>query len=673
MRTLSSILIANRGEIARRIIRSCKKLGKRTIAIYSEADRDALHVHEADEAYLVGPADANLSYLNIENILEIARRTQADAVHPGYGFLSESKTFAKQLLQSGVHFIGPSPFTLEILGEKDRARRLASEISVPVAKGAVLESLKEDYLKAQSESLTFPLLIKAVSGGGGRGMRIVRNFSELLNLAPAASREAEQFFGSGALILEECIAPARHIEIQLLADRYGNVVHLFERDCSAQRRNQKVIEESPARNMPSDLLDKLYAHAKELAQHGKLEGVATAEFLVRLDSNGIPDGRYIFLEVNPRIQVEHPVTEMVTGIDLVEQQIRVAEGQRLDFVQEDIKSVGHAVQARIYAEIPEKDFLPSAGKILGLKLPAEETCVLRVEHGLEDRGDVQTSYDSMLIKEIAWGKDFTSARDRLLQALGQTDTPGVANNIRFLSDLVQQTPFVEASMDVAYISNHPPAPVTAREAKEALLLSLRQEYGAGPRDLERPRFFRAGFLARNKGTLLALPFRSWKVESSNSDEVFQFEVRLAERENHDDFPSLRFEFRLDTGEIHSATVQEENRVEVPATQRRPLGAETRTISYQHQDWLLSPQSLSSQREDDGSTRIGAEVLSPLPGALVRVLAKEGESVEKGQSLFVLESMKTEHQILAPQSGRIEDLRFEEGAKVLARMFLCRIL
>ncbi len=442
--SFQKVLIANRGEIAVRVIRACRELGLISVAVYSDADRNALHVRMADEAYYIGPSQAAKSYLHIPTILAAAKASGAQAVHPGYGFLSENGDFADACTEAGLIFIGPSSAALRAMGEKTAARRAAQEAGVPIVPGAMHDL--EDDAKAEevAAKLGYPLLLKAAAGGGGKGIRFVRNPKDLLSSLRTARSEAKSAFGDGSIYMEKAISPARHIEVQFIADTHGNVVHLGERECSIQRRHQKLVEESPSPVVDEVLRSKITSAAVNLIRSINYVNAGTAEFLLG------PDGNFYFLEVNARIQVEHPVTELVTGIDLVQEQFRVAAGLPLSFTQEQVVFRGAAIECRISAEDPENRFLPATGTVQALQEPAGPW--VRVDSGLYAGMQVPLFYDPLLSKLIVWGRDRSQAIARLRRALSEYKVIGVRTTLPFARWLVEQPRFIEADFSTDFIA-----------------------------------------------------------------------------------------------------------------------------------------------------------------------------------------------------------------------------
>jgi len=432
---IETVLVANRGEIALRIIRACRELGIRTVAVYSEADRGAPHTWAADVAVEIGPPAASESYLNVDKLLDVAREHGADAIHPGYGFLSENPDFADAVRNAGLTFIGPPPEAMRALGDKSEARRLAQERDVPVVPGTQASDTPSD-LEAAAREIGLPVLLKAAAGGGGKGMRLIGDEAELAEAIPSAQREAQGAFGDGRLFVEKAVHPARHVEVQIIGDHAGSVVALGERECSLQRRHQKIIEEAPSPAVDSDLRERLQASAQALAAASGYHNAGTVEFLLG------PDGSFYFLEVNARLQVEHPVTELVTGHDLVQLQLQVAGGAPLPFAQAEVNMRGHAIEARLYAEDPDHQFLPQTGELLELRWP--ERPGLRIDTGVVAGQAVHAHYDPMLAKLIAHGPDRERARRRLQESLKETVLLGVVTNRAYLMELLASEAYADA-------------------------------------------------------------------------------------------------------------------------------------------------------------------------------------------------------------------------------------
>ena len=440
----TKVLIANRGEIAVRVIRACRELGIKTVAVYSEVDRSALHVRYADEAYPIGPAPARESYLKIDRIIDVARRSGADAIHPGYGFLAERPEFANACTEAGITFIGPPASAIGSMGDKAVARMTAQKAGVPVVPGTEGEGgLRDEEILAVAPSIGFPLLIKATAGGGGKGMRLVERFEDLTRALASARREAEAAFGDGAVYLEKVVAGARHVEIQLLADQFGNCIYLAERECSIQRRHQKLIEESPSPIVDDDLRRRMGEVAVRAAQAVNYTNAGTIEFLVDKDLN------FYFLEMNTRLQVEHPVTEMVTGIDIVKEQIRIARGRKLHYTQDDLQLNGWAIECRINAEDPFNNFIPSTGRINTLSRPAGPG--VRVDSGVDEGSEITPYYDSLLAKIIVWGETRGEAIVRMRRALREYRVIGIKTNIPFHQAIMESHRFHGGQFDTTFV------------------------------------------------------------------------------------------------------------------------------------------------------------------------------------------------------------------------------
>jgi acetyl-CoA carboxylase, biotin carboxylase subunit len=437
------VLIANRGEIAVRVIRACREMGLPTVAVYSEADRSGLHVRHANEAYLLGPAPSAESYLRIDRVLDVAKRSGADAIHPGYGFMAENPAFAAACEQAGVNFIGPRSETIALMGEKTSARRAATEAGLPVVPGTLQPVQGAAEIRREAERIGFPLMLKAAAGGGGKGMRLVKAAAELEQAADRARSEAKNAFGDDSLYLERAIARARHIEIQVLADHHGDAVHLFERECSIQRRHQKVIEESPSPFVTPELRDRMGSLAVALVKKIGYRNAGTLEFLVDEDRNPY------FLEMNTRIQVEHPVTEMVTGEDLVKLQVRIAQGEPLPFRQDALSQRGHAIECRIYAEDPDQGFLPSPGRILALRIPGGPG--IRDDSGVYEGYEVGVQYDSLLSKLVAYGFNRQDAILRMRRALAEYKILGIKTTLPFLDRVLHNPSFEAGDFDTSFV------------------------------------------------------------------------------------------------------------------------------------------------------------------------------------------------------------------------------
>ncbi|MBZ0132649.1 MAG: acetyl/propionyl/methylcrotonyl-CoA carboxylase subunit alpha [Rhodocyclaceae bacterium] len=651
----SKILIANRGEIACRVIKTARRLGIRTVAVYSEADAGARHVRLADEAVLIGPAAARESYLVAARILEAAQKTGAEAVHPGYGFLSENDVFAEACAAAGIAFIGPPASAIRAMGSKSAAKALMEQAGVPLVPGYHGEIQDPAFLQAQAEHIGYPVLIKASAGGGGKGMRIVEQAADFPAALASCKREAASSFGDDRVLVEKYLARPRHIEIQVFGDTQGNCVYLFERDCSVQRRHQKVLEEAPAPGMPAARRAAMGQAAVEAAKAVGYVGAGTVEFIAE------QDGQFFFMEMNTRLQVEHPVTEMITGLDLVEWQLRVASGEPLPLAQEQIALRGHAIEARIYAEDPDKGFLPSTGRLIHLAPPAESLNV-RIDTGVEQGDEITPHYDPMIAKLIVWDVDRDRALARMLQSLAQYRVVGVASNVDFLSRLVACPAFANADLDTGLIERERaflfPEDVTVPAEVflvAALAELLREENAAraaaaGDRDPHSPWHLRDGWRL-NAFFRRPLLFRFGEVEKT---------VAVA---------YARGEYELTLGAIRTTARGERTgngtlRIELggmrlPATV--VASGEKRHVFLHGRAWQLAcVDPLYHAGEGIGE---GGGLAAPMPGKVIALIAQPGSEVDKGAPLLILEAMKMEHTIAAPAKGTLKAFRFDVGDSV----------
>jgi 3-methylcrotonyl-CoA carboxylase alpha subunit len=634
-----SVLIANRGEIAVRVIRTARAMGLRTIAIYSEADAEAPHVRLADEARLVGPAPARESYLDIERVIEAARQTGAGAIHPGYGFLSERAEFADACAAAGIVFVGPPASAIRAMGDKAAAKVLMDKARVPVVPGYHGAQQDPKFLRQKAYEIGYPVLIKAAAGGGGKGMRRVEKAIDFDDALAAAGREAQGAFGDGRMLIEKWIERPRHIEVQVFADTHGNVVHLFERDCSAQRRHQKVVEESPAPGMTPDVREAMTKAAVGAARAVNYSGAGTVEFIASGGGALKPDG-FWFLEMNTRLQVEHPVTEMVTGFDLVEWQFRVAAGEKLPCGQDEIQLSGHSVEARLYAEDPARGFLPSTGRLHALRFPTEEG--IRIDSGVEEGQEVSPYYDPMLAKVIAHAPTREAALDRLGAALRATVLAGPRTNLAFLAALVASPAMREGKVDTGLIERELGALVQPRQADFAAVASAVEEL------IRRERHRLSARATRRSNE----PRSPW-----DSGDAFTFS---GARE-------VEIPIRID-GEVAKARLS--FGVEgVRATVAGQAAAEARLIDTTGGLLALRGESvcivdLGELRHDDlDHLDDGGAILAPMHGKVLTIEVAKGDRVRKGQRLAVVEAMKMEHALNAPTDGTVTEILAEPGSQV----------
>ncbi|NVK88416.1 MAG: acetyl/propionyl/methylcrotonyl-CoA carboxylase subunit alpha, partial [Gammaproteobacteria bacterium] len=624
------ILIANRGEIACRVIKTARKLGIKTVAVYSDADKNAQHVKQADEAFHIGPAAAKDSYLRKEVILDVAKQSGAQAVHPGYGFLSENTDFATACEDNNIVFIGPPASAIDAMGSKSAAKEIMEKANVPLVPGYHGDNQDADYLSTQAFAIGYPVLIKATAGGGGKGMRIVERKEDFADALESCKREALSSFGDDRVLIEKYLTKPRHVELQVFADSHGNAVHLFERDCSVQRRHQKVIEEAPAPGMTDDLRQKMGNVAIQAAQAIGYQGAGTVEFL--LDE----DGSFYFMEMNTRLQVEHPVTEMITGQDLVEWQLRVASGEPLPLTQEQLSITGHAFEARIYAEDPDNDFLPATGRLQHLQTPSASDYV-RIDTGITEQDEVSVHYDPMIAKLIVWDRDRYKALARLRGALKDYQIVGLKTNLNFLFQLAANEGFIEADLDTGFIGRYSNSLFPAKPevddsvlAVAALYTMLKQrQLGERPADP-------------------ADPFSPWDSTSGwrlNEDNHHQ--VTFIDQETLEEF-AVTVHFRAN-GFLVELNGQELSVSGTLTAHRLAVQLEQQQFNATvvEQDNILSifmngntfTLAIKQQGVVDSAATGNANLQAPMPGTIVAVLVKSGEKVVADQPLLVMEAMK----------------------------------
>jgi len=643
-----TVLVANRGEIAVRVIRTLRSMGIRSVAVYSDADAGALHTRLADVAVPIGPAPAAQSYLSIDRVLAAARRTGAQAVHPGYGFLSENVDFARACAAAGIVFIGPPVAAIEAMGDKIRAKQTVAAAGVPVVPGRTEPGMDDDAVAAAAVEVGFPVLLKPSAGGGGKGMRVVRGPAELAEQIAGARREARSSFGDDTLLVERYLGNSRHIEVQVFGDAHGNVVHLGERECSLQRRHQKVIEEAPSPLLDTAGRATMGRAAVDAARAVGYTGAGTVEFIVDADA----PRDFFFLEMNTRLQVEHPVTECITGLDLVELQVRVAAGERLPVDQSDVSLDGHAIEARVYAEDPARGFLPQAGDVVGLVEPTGPG--IRVDSSLRVGGVVGTDYDPMLAKVIAWGPDRETARARLVGALGRTAVLGVATNTTFLRDLLNDPDVVAGRLDTGLIERRgaaltaadpPPPHVYAAAALALLIESEPTGTAVDPWD-------------RRCGWRLGEP--AWTLRRLQAPGGEPVEVRVRGR-------SGAAEVRVGGGEPVPARVSREgDQLSVTlddVTTRYTVAHGGGTV------WLAVDGHVAALREHErlapagSAAAVDGAVTAPMPGTVTVVQVSLGDEVAAGTPLLVVEAMKMEHVLTAPVAGTVTELPVTAGHSV----------
>ncbi|RZV34039.1 MAG: acetyl/propionyl/methylcrotonyl-CoA carboxylase subunit alpha [Sphingomonadaceae bacterium] len=615
---ISKLLIANRGEIACRIIRTAREMGVATVAVYSDADAKALHVRSADEAVHIGSSPAAESYLVGDKIIAAAKETGAEAIHPGYGFLSENADFAQAVIDAGLIWVGPKPDSIRAMGLKDAAKQLMMDAGVPVTPGYLGEDQSVERLKKEADAIGYPVLIKAVAGGGGKGMRKVEKSEDFEADLQSCKREAKASFSNDEVLLEKWITSPRHIEVQVFGDSHGNVVHLFERDCSLQRRHQKVIEEAPAPGMDEATREEICAAAVRAAKAVDYEGAGTIEFIADA-SEGLRADRIFFMEMNTRLQVEHPVTEEITGVDLVEWQLRVASGEPIPLAQEELSITGHAIEARLYAEDPATDFLPSTGTLEHFNLGEEG----RIETGVEEGDEISPFYDPMVAKLVAWGQDRDEAIDILADIAENVEVWPVRTNAGFIARALLDPDFVAAELDT-------------------------------------------GFIARKMDTLVP--------EIQPSDAIWQAATDFALMAATQDFTDQPIGLRLNAPPRLSASLAFKGETRVMEASRKD--SEIIASGLVEGDRVLvfaEGQSFEFATASRGSGVAAAgdgAILAPMPGKVIAVDVARGDSVTPGQRLLVLEAMKMEHALTAPFAGTVAELNASEGAQVQVEAVLC---
>jgi 3-methylcrotonyl-CoA carboxylase alpha subunit len=641
---LKSVLIANRGEIARRVIRTCKRLGVRTVAVYSDADAKALHVREADEAVHIGASPAKESYLRGDKIIAAAKQTGAEAIHPGYGFLSENADFAQAVIDAGLIWIGPKPDSIRAMGLKDAAKKLMAEAGVPTTPGYLGEDQSEERLQKEADAIGYPVLIKAVAGGGGKGMRKVEKKAEFKAALASAKREAAAAFGDDRVLVEMYVQRPRHIEVQVFGDTHGNVVHLFERDCSLQRRHQKVIEEAPAPGMDEATRASLCAAAVRAAEAVNYVNAGTVEFIADA-SEGLRADRIWFMEMNTRLQVEHPVTEEITGQDLVEWQLRVASGEKLPLKQEELRINGWAIEARLYAENPASGFLPSIGRLEWFDLPRIREGFesypmpgVRIDTGVTRGDEITPNYDPMIAKVIVHTPSRLDAVEGLREACEKFDVWPVKTNAGFLVRCLSDATFAEGDVDTGLIA----------------------ELGASLSDQPRPSREVLGCAARALARSAASP-RPFGLSGPEAARTPWFRLR-GFRLNAAPFETLKLRFG---GETLAANLSG------GATSLNYLDWPDRAIVFDRGE--AYEFTLDTGEREGGELAAGdGAILSPMPGKIVSVAAEVGAKLKKGEPILVLEAMKMEHTLTAPFDGKLVELNAKQGAQVSEGVVLAKL-
>jgi 3-methylcrotonyl-CoA carboxylase alpha subunit len=644
-RRFRTLLIANRGEIAVRVIRTAKSMGLWTVAVYSEADREALHVAMADEAVLLGPARARDSYLSIERVIEAAHKSGAEAVHPGYGFLSENADFAKACLDAGLVFVGPTAEMMQLMGSKSGSKRLMEQAGVPLVPGYHGEAQDDATLSSAAAKIGFPVLVKASAGGGGRGMRVVRAANELAASVESAKREAKAAFGDDRVLIEKLVENPRHIEVQVIGDSHGNLLSLFERECTLQRRHQKVIEEAPSPTLDPAQRDAVCAAARKAAAAVSYVGAGTIEF--------VSDGKDVFfIEMNTRLQVEHPVTELITGIDLVEWQLLIAAGEKLPMTQDQIVLNGHAIEARVYAENPNKNFMPSVGKIRSWNIP-EQQAGLRIDAGYHRGDTVSPHYDAMLAKVIAWAPTRDVAIDRLSHALSESDVRGVVTNIPFLTALVCHPAVRANAIDTGFIERELKDLTAAaklpqdREFAAAVAAILGEEAKAAATHAQSP-WATAGWMPVGRRQRV-FTFRYG--QGTEQKVTLQYgkgpsTLAIGDRE-------ISFSAAPNTAGGIDLTLHGTKSNVTAFVEGHELYVRTRNGRFELH-WV-------DAFGGDDEEHVGEDrIVAPLPGTVVALLAEVGTTLEKGAPILTLEVMKMEQTLRAPFAGVLKALKCKVG-------------
>nr|WP_319556541.1 acetyl/propionyl/methylcrotonyl-CoA carboxylase subunit alpha [uncultured Vibrio sp.] len=653
------ILIANRGEIACRIIKTAKSMAIETVAVYSEVDRNSLHVKQADFAEFIGPAPASESYLNIDAVIGAAKKWQADVIHPGYGFLSENPKLAKACSENGIVFVGPSTSAIEAMGSKSQAKAIMSDADVPLVPGYHGADNSVEHLLAEAAKIGYPIMLKATQGGGGKGMRVVKSAAEMPLAIEGAQREALSSFGDKQLLIEKCILQPRHVEVQVFADQHGNCVYLSDRDCSIQRRHQKVVEEAPAPGLSDELRKQMGAAAVQAAQAIDYVGAGTVEFL--LDNRG----QFYFMEMNTRLQVEHPVTELITGVDLVEWQFKIAAGERLPISQSDITHNGHSIELRIYAEDAENDFMPSTGRIDYLKEPVSDSNVrlacVRVDSGVTQGDAISEYYDPMISKLIVWGQTRDIALKQLKQALTQYHVRGVTTNIGYLHSIISQPAFAEVELDTGFLIKHQQGINEQQKVSESIWLSLAA-------------VARWNDLASKSGDS-ALPAPTTQGFRLSVNNIYRFnftdananhQVRL-QKSSQETVAQQPDHFTVQCGEaLHRVCLIERNNpfiVDIDGVRYTfsVLNDEQKTTLFylgQQRTFSHQPSFESPKGKDDELSPT-----APLNGVISAVMVNKGDEVAAGDPLLVLEAMKMEYTITAPVAATVDEIFYQHGDQV----------
>ncbi|KAJ3662538.1 hypothetical protein Zmor_006883 [Zophobas morio] len=664
IRRIDKLLIANRGEIACRVLRTARRLGVKTVAVYSEADQHALHVSQADEAYNIGPPPASQSYLRGDKLLEVAHKAGCQAIHPGYGFLSENVEFAENCEKNNIIFIGPPASAIQDMGIKSKSKEIMSKAGVPIIEGYHGEDQSKAKLKQEAQKIGYPIMIKAVRGGGGKGMRIANTESEFEEALESAKSEAQKAFGDSVVLLEKFVAEPRHVEVQVFADLHGNAVHLFERDCSVQRRHQKIIEEAPAPGLSEELRSELGAAAVRAAKAVGYVGAGTVEFILDKKSHS-----FHFMEMNTRLQVEHPITEMITGTDLVEWQIKAARGEKLPLNQDQISLRGHSFEARIYAEDPSGGFLPGAGVLSYLRSPPVRDDI-RIETGVREGDEVSVHYDPMIAKLVVWGENRAEALLKMQTLLTEYNVTGLQTNVNFLLDLARHPEFISGNVHTNFIKENNDSLFKTKTASETQLIQaalgviLQDEVtdirnAVNRKDQFNPFIVESGFRINHQFN------RDIKLEFKNEEKLVR--VKFVDQNV--------FHVSLNGGKSWKIVNGQLSREDETVTLRCTIDGIKNRVNIFSDDNVIAIFDNSGKvelelekasfltEEVDDSVSGGNKAFAPMPGVLDKILVNVGDSVKKGDSLFVLIAMKMEYVVKATRDATVENIFFKAGDNV----------
>ncbi len=645
------ILIANRGEIAVRIAKTCKNMGIETVSVYSDVDDNAMHVRESDHSAYIGPSISELSYLNIDKIIQVSKKFNVDAIHPGYGFLSENPNFSKKIKQNKLIFIGPSESSMKSMAYKSDARKLMETAGVPVLPGFPVENITNSKIIEECNKIGFPLIIKASAGGGGKGMHVINSAAEILDKLQGAKREALSSFGDDRILIEKYLENPRHVEVQIVADNFGNVKVLSDRDCSIQRRHQKVVEEAPAPFIKQNIKDEMAFQAIQIAKEISYSGAGTIEFLYEKD-------KFYFMEMNTRLQVEHPVTEKILNIDLVEIQIRISNNESLENIIRHVKPIGHALEVRVYAENPEKDFLPSPGKIKKFKVPSDK--YVRLDSGYDKYDEISSYYDPMIAKIIVYGRDRKDAIKKMSSTLNNVKLFGVDNNVYFLNNIVKNNNFLKKDISTKFIDYYWQELKIPSELKENF------------------RFLAVSLILYNRNNdnemLHTSPWENknnWRHLSNDQEEIvlldgkeeYLYNCKTLENGHYVLYSSIN---ESQIAEINYIFFNEKKTVKVTLNNKKFYfdflieGNEYYLSSMGYSFKFLEKQKYGIiSSEDSASNSLDA----PVPGKVAKIFAKKGQVIKKGSVIVVIEAMKMEHSILAPYDGVIKKINVKEFEQV----------